>query len=111
MEEEYNQPSTNSENNNSKNNENGDETYHVVPGVPVVRSNTPRPVPFDLVVSKTELPLPPSKGLADFPSEAPTAPPLPEETGRESSQEKELADPQTPLPLHEVTDPTLSGDF
>ena len=48
------------------------------PGVPIVRSSTPRPMPF-LIPAKTDLPLAPSNAQTDFPAQAPDAPPLPEE--------------------------------
>jgi len=50
----------------------------VAPGVPIVRTNTPRPAPVT-EPAKTTLPLAPSTKPASFPAEAPTAPPLPEE--------------------------------
>lgn len=59
----------------------GHEAEEIVPGVPIVRSNTPRPSSFDAMISSAgyipksqqgELPL-------GFPAQAPSAPPLPEE--------------------------------
>lgn len=50
----------------------------LAPGVPIVRTNTPRPLPFDLAADKTELPEAPSVSQAEFPQEAPEAPPVPE---------------------------------
>lgn len=52
---------------------------YVVPGAPIVRTSTPRPLPF-MAPTKSELPLAPSISSADFPVKAPDAPPLPEET-------------------------------
>lgn len=52
---------------------------YAVPGAPIVRSNTPRPLPFGIVPSKTELPLAPSGATTHFPAEAPEAPPVPED--------------------------------
>ncbi len=57
---------------------------YAVPGAPIVRSSTPRPLPFPLP-ARTELPLPPTNARADFPAEAPEAPPLPEEPVRNTS--------------------------
>lgn len=54
------------------------EQEFVAPGVPIVRTSTPRPMPFP-DPAKTELPLAPSASAADFPVQAPDAPPLPEE--------------------------------
>ena len=51
---------------------------YVAPGVPIVRTSTPRPLPF-LLPAKTELPLAPSSARTGFPDRAPDAPPLPEE--------------------------------
>ncbi len=62
------------------------EEEQVLPGVPIVRTSTPRPLPFSLVSAKTELPLSPSQTAPEFPLEAPEAPPLPED------QESELVD-------------------
>ncbi|HKV58670.1 MAG TPA: hypothetical protein VJO32_10320 [Ktedonobacteraceae bacterium] len=45
-------------------------------GVPIVRSNTPRPLSFTRLTAKSEQAL-----HADFPIEAPVAPPVPEESG------------------------------
>ncbi|HET8841736.1 MAG TPA: gamma-glutamylcyclotransferase [Ktedonobacteraceae bacterium] len=58
--------------------DNVSEAHSLAPGVPIVRTNTPRPVPFDLASDKTELPLAPSRSGAEFPQEAPEAPPVPE---------------------------------
>lgn len=78
----------------------------VVPGVPIVRSNTPRPMSFGLFPSKTELPLPPShSAAADFPAQAPGAPPLPEEgrAGREeSAASRALPVPERPEALQKA---------
>ncbi len=49
----------------------------VFPGVPIVRSNTPRPLSFSGMMSSNG-PLPAG---STFPSRAPSAPPLPEELG------------------------------
>jgi hypothetical protein len=51
---------------------------YVAPGVPIVRTSTPRPAPL-IEPMKTSLPLAPSTSPVDFPIEAPDAPPLPEE--------------------------------
>lgn len=73
------------------------EEDFVVPGVAIVRSNTPRPLPFSLVPARTELPLSPSQSSADFPVEAPDAPPLPEE--EESGTPAETENQQPALPI------------
>lgn len=65
---------------------------YVAPGVPIVRANTPRPMPFGLLPSKTELPLAPSGA---FPAEAPDAPPVPEEPGDENAQESSNSAPES----------------
>ena len=54
------------------------EHTFLAPGVPIVRTSTPRPLPF-LIPTKTELPLAPSGATAQFPAQAPDAPPLPED--------------------------------
>ncbi|HJT55141.1 MAG TPA: gamma-glutamylcyclotransferase family protein [Ktedonobacteraceae bacterium] len=55
----------------------------VVPGVPIVRGNTPRPHSFGQATTKTEHRYVPEQSLqsstSDFPSVAPGAPPLPED--------------------------------
>lgn len=56
----------------------------VAPGVRIVRSNTPRPISFSQNSS--------------FPVEAPTAPPLPEESGERNDNANEQLK-QTPLPI------------
>ena len=64
----------------------------VVPGVPIVRSSTPRPLSFGLLIPTTSsVPQSPQspeqEGKTTFPIEAPLAPPLPEEsllTGNEN---------------------------
>ncbi len=61
----------------------------VAPGVKIVRSNTPRPLSFSQPSS--------------FPVEAPTAPPLPEETSERDESADEQLD-QTPLPLADRAD-------
>lgn len=71
----------------------------VAPGVHIVRGNTPRPLSFSQNSS--------------FPVEAPTAPPLPEESGeRDDSADEQLK--QTPLPiskLPEATEPEFTWLF
>lgn len=58
------------------------ETF-VAPGIPVVRSNTPRPLSPGRLPSEAEQPQvlqqPAYSAASDFPGEAPVAPPLPEE--------------------------------
>jgi cation transport regulator ChaC len=82
-------------------------TYnYAAPGVPIVRSSTPRPLPF-LLPAKTDLPLAPSTSRADFPAEAPDAPPLPEESVRNASTIAEQTPVQTPLPENDPSDVEL----
>src|SRR5215469_9296014 len=76
---------------------------HIIPDVPVVRTNTPRPLPFNLVSTKTELPLPPSINVPDFPIEAPEAPPLPEEEAEQPARVEMVQQaPLTPPVVHEI---------
>jgi hypothetical protein len=79
--------------------EENQKTEEVVPGVPVIRNSTPRPLSFDTMASysgyfQSLQPVP-----SAFPERAPSAPPLPEELG-ESKDENELgvgvAVPPTP---------------
>jgi hypothetical protein len=71
---------------------------YVAPGVPVVRTSTPRPGPF-VIPAKTELPLAPSAPASDFPAQPPEAPPLPEESERLERARSEGAVPPTPGPV------------
>ncbi len=61
------------------------EKKEVVPGVPVIRSNTPRPLSFEAMLSTDEHSQREQQGEAliwpTFPEKAPSAPPLPEELG------------------------------
>jgi hypothetical protein len=59
------------------------ETKYVAPGVPIVRSSTPRPGPL-FMPAKTTLPQAPAVPVSDFPAQPPEAPPLPE--GGESAE-------------------------
>jgi cation transport regulator ChaC len=68
------------------------DTQYVAPGVPIVRSSTPRPGPF-FIPAKTELPLAPSAPVADFPAQPPEAPPLPEDGGKALPPPAPGADP------------------
>jgi hypothetical protein len=71
---------------------------YVAPGVPVVRTSTPRPGPF-FIPAKTELPLAPSAPASDFPAQPPEAPPLPEESeGLEKARSEGAVQP-TPGPV------------
>jgi cation transport regulator ChaC len=67
------------------------ETEEVFPGVPVVRSNTPRPLSFASMMSSSEQMQGGAQGERplSFPEQAPSAPPLPEEL---NSRENENAD-------------------
>ncbi|QBD79223.1 gamma-glutamylcyclotransferase [Ktedonosporobacter rubrisoli] len=65
------------------------ETKEVVPGVPIIRSNTPRPISFEAMMSTES-----QQGqnsdtatLPPFPAKAPSAPPLPEEMGEREGDE------------------------
>jgi cation transport regulator ChaC len=79
---------------------------YAAPGAPIVRSSTPRPLPF-LLSTKTDLPLAPSASRADFPAEAPDAPPLPEEPVRGASVIAEQTPAQTPRPEPDSSDTEL----
>ena len=75
----------------------------VVPGVPIVRSSTPRPLSFGLLnqlLVQYRNKSPEQEGKTMFPIEAPSAPPLPEEslmTGNENESSRVVE--ATPLPL------------
>ncbi|GCE04032.1 gamma-glutamylcyclotransferase family protein [Dictyobacter aurantiacus] len=71
----------------------------VVPGVPIVRSNTPRPLSYEMMISSGgQYPAENRPEIAPpFPSKAPSAPPLPEEIS-ESDGEKALAPVSTSQP-------------
>lgn len=77
----------------------------VVPGAPIVRSSTPRPLSFELLKSTAssvpESPQSPEqKGNATFPVEAPSAPPLPEESLLTTNGDESLpVVGATPLPF------------
>jgi hypothetical protein len=63
------------------------EAEEIVPGVPIIRSNTPRPSSFDAMISSTLQKSPGGSSFGvekgalarGFPAQAPSAPPLPEE--------------------------------
>ncbi|HEV2472226.1 MAG TPA: hypothetical protein VGS41_06145, partial [Chthonomonadales bacterium] len=62
----------------------GTEQGHIAPGVPIVRASTPRLLSYAPVTTTTSLPRSGQQETtfaipADFPSQAPAAPPLPEE--------------------------------
>jgi hypothetical protein len=89
-------------------------TELVAPGVPIVRSNTPRPLYFEHLISEAfhldGVQPAESEVIADFPVEAPTAPPLPEEIGA-SGESGTLAVDRTPLPLESAaTEPEQSAN-
>lgn len=71
------------------------EEEEVVPGVPVIRNSTPRPLSFDAMASYAGYfqSLQPSPSA--FPEQAPAAPPLPEELG-ERDNEQAVAIPPSP---------------
>lgn len=61
----------------------------VVPGVPVIRSSTPRPVSFDMMVSYSGYFRSLQPGIPSaFPERAPSAPPLPEERGEHEDKDE-----------------------
>ncbi|WP_126626215.1 gamma-glutamylcyclotransferase family protein [Dictyobacter alpinus] len=65
----------------------------VVPGVPIVRSNTPRPLSYEMMISSggqyQGIAQQDSAPIPTFPAKAPSAPPVPEEFG-ERVPEKSL---------------------
>ncbi|GCF06640.1 gamma-glutamylcyclotransferase family protein [Dictyobacter arantiisoli] len=78
------------------------EDGEVVPGASIVRSNTPRPLSYELMISSggQYQGVPPSNSvppIPTFPARAPSAPPLPEELG-EREQAGSVPVP-TPQPL------------
>jgi len=79
--------------------EESQKTEEVVPGVPVIRNSTPRPLSFDTMASYSGYFQSLQPAPSAFPERAPSAPPLPEELG-ESKNENELdvgvAVPPTP---------------
>lgn len=79
---------------------------YVAPGVPIVRTSTPRPLPF-LLPAKTELPLAPSTARAEFPERAPDAPPLPEEAVEAAGARSENPSPVS-RPAAETRDANLA---
>jgi hypothetical protein len=80
--------------------EENQQTGEIVPSIPVIRSSTPRPLSFDMMVSYSGYfrSLQPSSSA--FPERAPSAPPLPEEMGEcedEHIVDARVAVPPTPL--------------
>src|SRR5437660_627631 len=71
----------------------GDSEEYVVPGVPIVRSSTPRSQSLGLLASHSK-----QRGehdtMAVFPTKAPSAPPVPE-----ACEETTGTEQTTPLPL------------
>ena len=79
--------------------EENQQTGEIVPGVPVIRGSTPRPLSFDMIVSYSGYfqSLQPSSSA--FPERAPSAPPLPEEMGEcEDEQTLDAGVAVTPTP-------------
>lgn len=72
------------------------ETKYVAPGVPIVRTSTPRPGPF-FIPAKTELPQAPSVPASQFPAQPPEAPPLPEDGERAEQAGSAGTAPHTPV--------------
>ncbi len=80
----------------------------VVPGVPVIRSSTPRPISFDAMASYSGYFQSLQPGTPPlFPERAPLAPPLPEELGQ-SENENEL---DTSMAIPTSPEPTLSENM
>lgn len=84
---------------------------YAAPGVPIVRANTPRPAPFSLLADKTDLPLAPSGLATDFPSEAPDAPPLPEEPEGDIEVQATARSLVMSRPAVEVASGSQAGEF
>ncbi len=85
---------------------------HVAPGAPIVRASTPRPMPFGIIPSKTELPLAPSQAGPHFPTEAPEAPPVPEEGPADEVKVSAIQEPPTtPGLLADPTPKALANEF
>ncbi len=69
----------------------------VVPGVPVIRSSTPRPFSFDTMASYSGYFQSLQPGVpSGFPERAPSAPPLPEELGEHEDENELHADVAVP---------------
>lgn len=77
-------------------------SHYAASGTPIVRSSTPRPLPF-LPALKTDLPHAPSSLRADFPARAPDAPPLPEEPAHAISADLLAEQILTQMPRPEPT--------
>lgn len=79
------------------------ETEEVAPGIPIVRSNTPRPFSFNTALPNGQILSAyhdHAHMLSTFPTKAPSAPPLPEELDDEEENEIENeSDIQTMAPL------------
>ena len=81
------------------------EKEEVVPGVPIVRSNTPRPLSFEALMSSGG-----RQGLFEdsapfpaFPAKAPSAPPVPEELADNADDTAiDTRTHNTPIPLEQV---------
>jgi hypothetical protein len=82
------------------------EAQEVFPGIPIVRSNTPRPLSFvEMISSSGQLAaIQQGETTPSFPAKAPSAPPLPEEL---LEREEEIANvgtiaPQQPRPTEDA---------
>ena len=84
---------------------------YVVPGAPIVRASTPRPMPFGVIPSKTELPLAPSEAASHFPTEAPEAPPVPEDSADETGASGTQGAATTSGLTGDSTSKTLASEF
>jgi hypothetical protein len=81
------------------------EEEEVAPGVPIVRSNTPRPLSYEMMISSggqyqgTQ----PHDAVSatSFPTKAPSAPPLPEELGERELEENVAASTSFPIIEHQ----------
>lgn len=83
-----------------------ENTGEVVPGVSVIRGNTPRPLPFEaLMAASGQIAQEQTSMHAAFPVQAPSAPPLPEELEDEDEQE------QTSGQTEVSTNATLPQEF
>jgi hypothetical protein len=83
------------------------EEEEVAPGVPIVRSNTPRPLSYEMMISsggKYHGTQPHNVVSAtSFPTKAPSAPPLPEELGERELEENVIASSSFPFIEHHRT--------
>ena len=80
-----------------------DEVGEVVPGVSVVRSNTPRPLPFEaLLAASGQSAQEQSITHTVFPGKAPSAPPVPEEL-EDDEQEQDISNTEVSVLAESAT--------